>query len=556
MGIGLAALALGRAAHAQEDRMRVALRVTASAPGGVVVVDRGSLDGLRVGDRIELDARGGPDWIGAVVEVEPRSATVELELSQIEVPPGTRGRVWVPRERFDEPEEPEPAPLPAEGEAAEPEVGAEPDTGLEPWEPHMPLLAGLRSYAPDERPRRIRGWTELFLGGTWTSEEQREQSTARLGAHVDVENPFGRGGRLVLDGELENFSYQVPDEDEQTISRGRLQRLSYAWGGTRQDPTRIEVGRFLQHGVPEFGVLDGAEWSQRFDNGHRLGASVGFLPDPTEEYESGRDFQLATYYRWVSNLSEESSFTAGYQRSFRDGDADRDLFVLRGRTRLSDVWSLSGSAWVDLYTAGDVVAGSGLELTQALLRATRTFSDDSGLEFQYRRLVFPDTQQGGAQPFFLDPNQLANDRFDRFGVDAWRWLDPNRRLFGGMGYSTDEHGTNADSVLGLDWHDLWLDGGSLRTSLTASHGRFGPAGHLRLAYGRREGRSGWDVHYEYAYYEQQDFQSDLGLLPGQRLGATRDFDLGSDWHLSASGELVDYDGENAWTAALRLTRSF
>src|SRR5215813_259492 len=57
---------------------------------------------------------------------------------------------------------------------------------------------------------------------------------------------------------------------------GVLYRLSYSIGGDRFAPDRIEVGRFLQYGMPEFGVLDGVEWDRRLAGGDSFGASVGF----------------------------------------------------------------------------------------------------------------------------------------------------------------------------------------------------------------------------------------------------------------------------------------
>ena len=38
--------------------------------------------------------------------------------------------------------------------------------------------------------------------------------------------------------------------------------------------------------MAEFGVLDGAEWTMRLDNGHRFGFSGGFMPSFDEDFES------------------------------------------------------------------------------------------------------------------------------------------------------------------------------------------------------------------------------------------------------------------------------
>ena len=89
---------------------------------------------------------------------------------------------------------------------------------------------------------------------------------------------------LHFDGEVDWLTEQNDESGLDLLVR----RLSYAWGGTRFTAQRWEGGRFLQHGMPEFGVLDGIEWTRRRENGHRYGVSVGFLPEPDDGTDPGQ----------------------------------------------------------------------------------------------------------------------------------------------------------------------------------------------------------------------------------------------------------------------------
>ena len=66
------------------------------------------------------------------------------------------------------------------------------------------------------------------------------------------------------------------------------------------------------------------------------------------------------------------SASAGFQKSWHNGDADRDLFVGKFHYLPLAGWDVHGTAWVDFYTSGDTK--SGLGLTQAYLTAHRTFA--------------------------------------------------------------------------------------------------------------------------------------------------------------------------------------
>src|SRR6201988_4439863 len=96
---------------------------------------------------------------------------------------------------------------------------------------------------------------------------------ARAGTVLLVENFMQKGGDLYFDAETNYRDTDVPDDDDDQDTLLRLERFSYAWGGNRFAADRYEVGRFLQHDMPEFGVLDGGEWTRRLSGGDIFGGS-------------------------------------------------------------------------------------------------------------------------------------------------------------------------------------------------------------------------------------------------------------------------------------------
>ena len=552
----LAALALPSRAQEDEAFRRVELRVSAAGPGVTVIVDRGSGDGLAVGDPVLFQPLGGAAAAGTVTEVKERSSVVRLQTRGLDLPAGTRGEVQVPLERLAAPPA-EPPDEEPEGEVPEHPPWRNRD---EDWRPGLPLLAGLDPVAPEDRAPRISGRHYAIVDYS-TSSDDREHVILRTGTDVRVENPFRRGGELRLDGELNYRDVDVPDDEgddgDDRRSRLRLDRLSYSWGGTRFAPDRFEAGRFLQHVVPEFGVLDGFEWSRRLDGGDRFGASVGYVPRPDEDFESGRDLQLAAFYRWVADESERFAVTGGVQKTFHDGDRDRDLLVARAHYLPSDAlrgWRLHGTAWVDLYSSGDEAKGSGLELTQAIASATRSWESGNGVQLTFSHVRFPETE---AEPFpDLVEDELADNRSDRLAAGGWWRLDERRRLHGEAGVWDDEDDSGGDAELGLGIADLLLEGSHADVTVFGNRGAFSSGLGVRLSYDLDVEGGRWSAFYELANHDQAGFEEDNDDLVQQRLRITRDFYTESGWSFSGFAEGQLWDEESTLAAGFYLQKSF
>lgn len=547
------------AAHAQDAQpVLVEMRVTAAAAGRATV-DRGALDGLEVGDRVVFRLRDGGERNGRVVSVEERSAQIEPTDASFVALPGMRVEARLPADRFELVEEevvdaPVVAPV-AGSESAPTPVAEHPpwqraDDG---WTQEMPLLAKVRPFRPEERETLLSGrlWTSFDHGAN--TEQDQSDFFARVGADATLENAFGLGGRLNLDAEWNHRDVEAPDDEGETDSRFLLHRASYAVGGHRFARDRFEVGRFLHSEFPEFGLLDGFEWNRRLDGGGSFGTSMGFLPDWDTLSEEGEDAELAVWYRWARDESEELSLGAGYQKTFHDFDADRDLVVLKAAWVPPHAWTAQATAWIDVYGDGDAAKGSGAEVTQAWLSTGRAWSGGSSLDLSFRHLAFPELDRDEFLP--VTQAQLADDRYDRGSVTA-------RQRFGDVGLReelgawSDEDEEGVDGELTFEVYDALFDGSRIEAAGFGTKGRYTTLVGWSATLGGRGEHVGWNAGYEFVLNEQQGFSSDNDELPQHRASASLDWFAASGWSASLNGSLLLYDEETGYTAGLYLQRSF
>lgn len=541
-------LAVPASAQDEEATERLELRVV-STEAGNVVVDRGKSDGVAEGDVVTLRPREGGAYEGTVVRVRERSALVEMNDREFVPAPGTRGEVVVPRSRRAAP-----TPPPEGGQEEKP-----PETVPEhvPWENEdagykegQPLLAEVRPVRPDQRPRRVTGRAYLSGELAQDSDDDWENSWLRAGTDLVIENPFGKGDGIALHFELDYLTEHDDQEGLDLLVHG----FSYYRGGTRFDATRWEAGRFPQQGMPEFGVLDGFEWGRRRGNGHRYGASVGFLPEPDDDFESLSDLQVAGYYEWISGDREQLAFGGGYQKTWHDGEPDRDLLVAKVRYRPLDGWSFHGIAWVDFYTGSDDVKGPGLEVTQAIASLGRDWTG-GGVDLTYRRLRFPELLRQGE---FLPPiaTELANDRYDRLSLDFWKSLSSSgSRIHGHASGWDDEDGSGGAGELGLEVRDFLIRRSRADLTAFASLADHEDVAGLRAALGQVSGSRRWDLLYEISEHHLDGFPSGINDLIQHRIRASFG-GHGPRWDVTLYGEATLYDTELAWSVGLYLQRRF
>ncbi len=543
---------------------RLELRVVSSPTPGTVTVDRGRNDRIEVGDAVELRPRSGEILHGTIARIDERSALVELQLRAVSPAPGTRGEVLVPVGRFEQPR-PVPPPPPVEPSPVDPQQPQPQQPGQEPpqdptkpewrnrdenYTPDKPLLAQVDAVPPSERLAGLSGRLYVIGDATKHPESDFDESFIRAGIDARLTNPFHLGGELRFDGEL-NSRTEYNDADG---GNGLVRDFSYRLGGDRFSPQMWKLGRFLQVGMPEFGILDGIEWGIRGHFGDRFGAAVGFMPEPNDNLDGWDDVQASLYYVWSADLAQTISFGGGFQKTWHDGDSDRDLVVLKGHYLPLDAWQLHGTFWIDYYRGNDVNKGTGLELTQAVASASRSYENGNRLQFAWRRNAYPEVLRQDYLPTWAA--EIARAESDLLSFDGWwRWSRETDLHTYLAAWNDDDH-EGVAGELGFERKD-WF-GERSRTTVAL----FGNTGDAVAVIGGRviwetDANDGmWQWLYEYSHVHEFGFPSDVADLDQHRFRGSRSFYTAAGQDLSVYGQL-DLIGEDlAWSIGFYMQQKF
>ena len=526
----------------------ITLRVT-EVRGDVAIVDRGARDGLREGDRVLLAPPGGGALEGEVVNVEERSAEVRSLAGDWNPEPGMRGEAWVPAERL------KPRPALAPGVAA----GQLPwETQDQDWKAGMPLLTEVRTLKPEERESTFTGRASVFGDGVWATEDGRSSGFYRLGTDLRWENPFGRGGGMRFDGEFNTRYANLPDQQGESEDRLRIDRVSYYRGGTRFRTQRWEVGRFLQNGMAEFGVLDGGEWSWRGKTDNRWGVSGGYMPEPNLTMRSGVDTQLAAFYEWNEGPQQRLSASAGFQKTWHNGTPDRDLFVTRFRFLPVGGWRFHATASVDYYSETDPNKNKGLELTQLVANAGHRWAGGTSLDFTLSHYNLPELLRNEYKP--VEPAELTNAANSRLLASARYPMGGERTLHGVVGGWVDQTDSGVLSEAGLEQRDLFTVSSRADLTLYLTQGKFSTVAGMRAIYGAPlpgglwGGR--WNALYDFGNNRMLGFSATNDDLLQHRLRGSLDFDLRGGWTVSAYLQGLAWDDSGAVSAGFYVTKAF
>jgi len=554
------ALLAGRARATQETAReefeRVEFTVTAVS-GSELYLDQGREALLQPGDRVRVFPAEGPARTGRIVSVARTSARASLDegLEGLEV--GMRGAVWIPRARLEEAQRAaaEPVIVPVEptpATEAPPRVPEHPPWSAPPveWNAELPLLAPAHGLAPEERARRFRAelFTSLDLTRDDAGDEPRDLAATTLGFSSRLENPFRHGGELHLEAELFARSSELAGESEQD-TRFRLERASYAWGGVRGARDRGEVGRFLQREFPELGFLDGVEYVKA-SGSHRLGASFGFLPLPDDTFSSGDDLAAALFYRHASDEARTLSIGGGYQKTWHQGAADRDLLVGEFELHPGERTSLFASTLVDVYTSGDTLKSSGPEVTQLFVNATHRTERGHGAGLFLSRLAFPELERDEFDE--VTAAEIADDVNDRYGADGWLALGESLQLYGRAEAWSDQDDSGAGFRTRVTRRDLFARGETLGLELFTNTGKFSDSLGLRASARWRLEHGSLDLAWDATNYTQDAVDEDLlqHALRGQY-----DLSFGA-WYLALYLESRFGDDQDALSLGFLLQRSF
>ncbi len=484
----------------------------------LVQIDHGSEEGVEPGDVVWFRPLGQSQVRGVVQSVQRRTAWVALEKASTGVLVGTMAEVKIDR---SEPSPGKDANLrnPGARLPSEPPVWTSPE---QDWDPDRPLLEFV-PYEKEATPAEWNGRLYTIVDFARESDLVHQDSLfSRVGLGLYGSNPFGMDGEFRLDFDVDYRSFQSSSgngdsgaDGDQRSSAIRLERFSYRRGGNREQPMQWQVGRFLNSEFPEFGVLDGAELVYRLPDGARIGGSLGYLPEPGQDYETGKDFQISTTYRDFVGEQQQWSWGAGLQKSWHRGAPDRDLAVLRSDYYGSQNFNWHSSLWLDFYGSSDAQKDAAVEISMfTSMLNWRQNSHGSSLGLRHWR--FPQLQRFQAGDFLIP--DLSDARTTRLDGGHWRQLTTQLRLH-----------SRAD-VWQSDSRNGW--GGSLRLDYSAA---FGP------------GSSSWMEVYR--------LESNSHEATGVRLGQVLPIERGSLrlWWDSAryrpmddEGSLVQHDARLAW----------
>ena len=546
----------------QEDASveRFPVRVTAVLAGGQVEIDRGQDVRVEVGDRVVFQTKDGQRFFGRVEQVWERKSIVQTIDPDVRLPLATRGDVWVPADRFGEPEpqqETQQGPQPEESpQNSKPDAPAHPGWKRleEEWSEQDPLLARIRPLRPEQRAFRRGG----RVYGIWEprvfSDNGQSEWYHRVGGEYWEENPFGLGGTLRVDGEWNRWQFDRGFADDVGDTGLRIDRASYAWGGTRYQARRYEVGRFLMPGMPELGLVDGVAVSERLANGHSVGGAIGGFPEPDGDLESGHDLTMAAYYRWVADDSERLSGVVAFQKTWHDGSQDRDVLVGRMDWIPLEGWQCHGHLWVDLYGAEDVGKDSGPEVTVAYFTARRDFGNEWGVHgvASYRR--FPLVLRNEFEQ--IAPDTVVRDHNQRVSLGAWQRLDDDHKLSARLGIWDDEDDDGGDVEVALDGTNWWGERSRGQIALFHNRAEFTDLYGLRGSYGRFGDGTHWDVLYEYSQNHERGLPSDLDSYYQHRLRGTYGWQKSADWSFSIVGEQAYTEDDASLFLGFQYDRSF
>src|SRR5690606_37288673 len=124
----------------------------------------------------------------------------------------------------------------------------------------------------------------------------------------------------------------------------------------------------------------------------------------------------------------EFSYAGAFQKTWHDGDADRDLVLAALDWVPGDVFSMHGSAWVDLYGSDATTKDSGPELTELHASANWRFENERGFGLSATHFKWPEFERDEFPEASLA--DLAEAEVTRLGANAFTGVGERLRLRG------------------------------------------------------------------------------------------------------------------------------
>ncbi len=416
---------------AQKKLRRIQVQVT-GVSGNSVFLDKGRTAGLTSGIEVVLTPAGQARMSVTVRAVSSSSSRAELQPGFKLPPVGTVGEALVPETL--QKKSATPGPKNRKGVPDHP-----------PWERVLgkakdgtPLLAPAFGLSPKERPMKLRGRVYGHAYNMWDKGGPRDNQFGffRLGASLDISNPFSMGGEFAFDGDFDYRGVDLWDGPSETNSNGRIDRFSYSLGNDRLEPYRGEVGRFISREIPEFGLLDGAEVYTRVSEALKVGAGFGFFPEPMPHRNTGDDISSSVFVVYNPDAMRANLLRAAVQKTWHKGKSDRDMLFLSGSVYPTEEIRLYTSTKIDYYSSTDTIKSSGFQVTEAWLQAQYQSKSGSGGSVSISHWRWPELLRSEYRSV---PATLIRDgHVNRFDVSGWFDASDRVRFSGRVNLWSDQ----------------------------------------------------------------------------------------------------------------------
>lgn len=533
------------------QRVQAIVATVTSVSGRSVFLDMGSGTGVEPGQRVRFLHSTGALVEATVAAVSTNNARVDLAPGAPMPPVGSKAEVQTP------PQQPanenagaaESDRQPAQQQAPEHPPWTRP---IEKQPDDAPLLAPAVSRRPEQRSAEIHG--RVFSQFLYSGDDQGSSYTvARTGAWLEATNLFGRGGRLLFAGETDYRGALTFSNDHQDFDL-RIDRLSYAIGGEDYAPCRLEFGRFYSANVPEFGLIDGSEATMQFTGGWRVGAGAGLYPLPMPQRGWGEDFGFHLFADYHANDKDRPlEALLAFQKTWHEGQADRDQLLGRFNWRPNKSLWLYGLARVDIYDGTDSIKGAGLELTELWTQARYAPGGPFGASASFTHYNWPQLKRREYENL---PVELIRDgHVDRGDVRAWYDVTDAVRVSGRVDLWTDQDDSGRGGEVALDFNDPTGAWPSVHAAMFMTQGSLSQGRGFRI-----EARQSIDIVNLFVGYELYQYMS-TGSLSGDTRTTRHAVRAGVDWHTgrwsySISGDYYFGDAEGAYTVGVYVAYRF
>ncbi len=522
-----------------QDADTVEVRVT-GVSGETVFLDQGRDAGVAIGDRVLIYSRAHGILAATVRAVSRTGSSCTLDAGTLAVEIGARGEVLANR---PQPE----AKKPQDRETPEHPPWKNPP---EEWDKENPLLAPAFSRRPEERPTQFIG--RAYLRGAYVSDQVVNHNTytvARAGLDLTVINPVSWGGAAHVRAEGNYYATKLEEGDDTSDTEPRVDTLSYEWGGLRGQPLHVEIGRFLHDELPQLGSVDGAEVSYLFGS-FRVGGSAGWMPDAKRTVTLTEDLEGSLYARLTLGAREEFSAALAIQKTWHEGEADRDAALVAFDFTPSQWLSMSASAWVDWYTSDEVVKDAGFELTEAHASAIYRLNMNHGVGLFYTRIQRPDVLRDELEPEVAE--FLKKNLSTYYGAYTWHRLSAHVLVDTRVSPWIDVNGENGISgEARLALQNLLFDKGEIALAAYYTDSAFSTGPGARLSVSRLFAPVYATVWYDIARYE---YPATERTALQQWVHLSLDAALSETWSASLTGDYRFGDDQDSYSFSFSLEK--